>query len=199
MKRMFVNLMCVLAMACIAMPSFAQNEQDMLRRRAAEKVGQMCDYIEFMANPQNGLSTRKYYCDKALNLFINRGNEYEENGILKKGVLMEVTSVNRNKTFPKLIKTYFVGLMNLTYDAVQISSTEVAEMRVSNLQKVKDNLYVCTCYFEQVFAGYRDGRAVYKDITRKRVKCYVQKEQTEDGAEYVVMLGDVTAIDTKRI
>lgn len=60
-------------------------------------------------------------------------------------------------------------------------------------------MYVCTCYFEQVFVGYRDGRAIYKDITRKKVKCYIEIQDVEDGPqEYVVLLGDVQAIDTKR-
>lgn len=199
MRKFGQKLLCIFVMVCIAIPSLAQNVDDMLRLRAAQKVKQMCDYIEFMANPKNGLSTRKYYCNKALNLFINKGDEYEENGVTKEGVLMEVTSVNRKRTFPKLIKTYFNGLMMLNYDAVQISTTEVSEMRVSRLREVENNLYVCTCYFEQAFAGYRDGRPIYKDITRKRVKCYVRKEQTEDGTEYIVMLGDVTAIDTKRM
>ena len=50
-----------------------------------------------------------------------------------------------------------------------------------------------------MFIGYRDGIPVYKDITRKKVKCYVEVQDAEDGLEYVVLLGDVHAIDTKRI
>lgn len=188
----------MIALFLIALPFslFAQNKQDLLRNRAAQKVGQMCDYIEFMANPENDLETRSYYCDKALNLFINRGNAYEEDGIMKEGVLMEVSSVNRKSKLPKLMKKYFIGLMNLKYQKVVIESTDVSEIEVSNLREV-DNYYVCTCYFEQAFCGYRDGRPVYRDITRKKVKCYIYVEQTERGEEYIVMLGDTTVTETR--
>lgn len=112
---------------------------------------------------------------------------------------MEVTSVNNTRPRAKLMRVYFNGLVNLTYQKVSIQSTEVSSIKVSNLQKVDNNLYVCTCYFDQVFIGYRDGIPIYKDMTRKKVKCYVEVQDAEDGLEYVVLLGDVHAIDTKRI
>lgn len=198
MKTILSKLFCSIIVILIAVSASAQDKQDMLRRRAAQKVGQMCDYIEFMANPQNQLATRKYYRLMALNLFINRGESYEEDGRTKKGAMMEVTSVNKKTPKHSLVKDYFTGLMNLRYEKVTISTTEVSDIRVSSLRRVGENEYVCTCYFEQVFCGYRDGRPIYRDITRKRVKCYVFVEQTEDGEEYIVMLGDVTAIGTTR-
>ena len=185
--------------------SYAQSDvQEVLKRRAAEKVGQLCDYIEFLANPQNEYKTRNYYKTKALKLFINKGEEYEEDGIYKKGVLMEVTSIWRKKPSQRLMKDYFTGLMNMRYSKVVIESTEVSNIEVSRLQQIDDDTYVCTCYFEQAFCGYRDGIPVYKDITRKKVKCYVVKEvilddQGGEQHEYMVMLGDVTALETRRV
>lgn len=181
-------------------PMMAQNSvEDQIKRRAAERVAQMNDYISFMADKSNDLETRQYNKKQALNLFAGRGYDYEENGIHKEGVRMEVTSVNNTRPRAKLMRVYFNGLVNLTYQKVSIQSTEVSSIKVSNLQKVDNNLYVCTCYFDQVFIGYRDGIPVYKDITRKKVKCYVEVQDAEDGLEYVVLLGDVHAIDTKRI
>lgn len=69
----------------------------------------------------------------------------------------------------------------------------------SDLQKIDDNKYVCTAYFEQVFVGYREGHPVYKDRTRKKVKVYILAEETIDGQEFIVLLGDVTALETNRI
>lgn len=159
----------------------------------------MNDYISFMADKSNDMETRQYYKKQALNLFAGRGYNYEENGVNKEGVRMEITSVNNTRPRSKLMRVYFNGLINLTYQQVSIQSTELASIKVSNLQKVDNNMYVCTCYFEQVFVGYRDGRAIYKDITRKKVKCYIEIQDVEDGPqEYVVLLGDVQAIDTKR-
>lgn len=199
MKHTLFRLLWITAIILTAVSASAQqNKQDMLRRRAAEKVGQMCDYIEFMANPQNKFKARNYYQTMALNLFINKGEAYEEDGRKKEGVLMEVTSVNSKTSKHRLIKGYFTGLINLKYEKVTISTTEVSDIEIGKLQRIEEDKYVCTCYFEQVFCGYREGRPVYRDVTRKKVKCYVFKEQTEDGEEYVVMLGDVTAMDTRR-
>lgn len=68
------------------------------------------------------------------------------------------------------MKDYFTGLVNLRYSKVDIQSTKVHEIEVSELQKIDDNKFVCTAYFEQIFVGYRDGRPVYKDRTRKKLR-----------------------------
>ena len=197
-------ILVIIALTTVTI-SYAQSDvQEVLKRNVAEKEGQLYDYIEFLANPQNEYKTRNYYKTKALNLFINKGEEYEEDGIYKKGVLMEVTSIWRKKPSQRLMKDYFTGLMNMRYSKVVIESTEVSNIEVSRLQQIDDDTYVCTCYFEQAFCGYRDGIPVYKDITRKNVKCYVVKEDILDDQggeqhEYMVMLGDVTALETRRV
>lgn len=200
MKSVLKRILLLQFIVMIFAPMMAQNSvEDQIKRRAAERVAQMNDYISFMADKSNDLETRQYNKKQALNLFAGRGYDYEENGIHKEGVRMEITSVNNTRPRAKLMRVYFNGLVNLTYQKVSIQSTEVSSIKVSNLQKVDNNLYVCTCYFDQVFIGYRDGIPVYKDITRKKVKCYVEVQDAEDGLEYVVLLGDVHAIDTKRI
>ena len=200
MKSVFKRILLLQFIVMIFAPMMAQNSvEEQIKRRAAERVAQMNDYISFMADKSNDLETRQYNKKQALNLVAGRGYDYEENGIHKEGVRMEVTSVNNTRPRAKLMRVYFNGLVNLTYQKVSIQSTEVSSIKVSNLQKVDNNLYVCTCYFDQVFIGYRDGIPIYKDMTRKKVKCYVEVQDAEDGLEYVVLLGDVHAIDTKRI
>ncbi len=178
-------------------------KQEMLKRRVAEKVGMMNDYIQFMADKKKTLNTRKIYKDKALNLFIGLGNAYEEDGRPKDGVVMETTSLYRKTPLRRLMRDYFTGLMNLKYTQVDIESTEAASMKVSNLKKIAETedgtVYECTCYFDQAFIGYIDGVPQYKDITRKKVTCRIIAEDTVEGEEYTVMLGDVSAIDTKRL
>ena len=199
--KSFLRRIVVLQFAFLFfLPIMGQNAVDeQIRRTAAQRVAQMNDYISFMADKSNDLETRQYYKKQALNLFAGRGYNYEENGVNKEGVRMEITSVNNTRPRSKLMRVYFNGLINLTYQKVSIQSTELASIKVSNLQKVDNNMYVCTCYFDQVFVGYRDGRPVYKDITRKKVKCYIEVQDVEGGLqEYVVLLGDVQAIDTKR-
>lgn len=200
MKAILRRILVLQFAFLLFLPIMGQNTVDeQIKRTAAQRVAQMNDYISFMADKSNDLETRQYYKKQALNLFAGRGYNYEENGVNKEGVRMEITSVNNTRPRSKLMRVYFNGLINLTYQKVSIQSTELASIKVSNLQKVDNNMYVCTCYFDQVFVGYRDGRPVYKDITRKKVKCYIEVQDVEGGLqEYVVLLGDVQAIDTKR-
>lgn len=182
--------------------AFAQNDagiSELMKQRAQQKVAQMNDNISFMADKSKDLNTRNYYRRKALNLFIEKGEPFEEEGIHNTGVKMETTSIYRRKPSRRLMKDYFTGLVNLRYSKVDIQSTKVHEIEISDLQKIDDDKYVCTAYFEQIFVGYRDGIPIYKDRTRKKVKIYILAEETIDGQEFIVLLGDVTALETSRI
>ena len=179
-----------------------------LKRNAASKVDVLNDYIQKIARKDLLLEDRMYYRKEALKLFINDGEEYKmhvlnKNGAYevktKKGVTMEVTSVNNKSKNTFLVKEYLEHLANLKYDKVYIESTEVANIKVSNLYKIKDNLYSCTCFFKQAFIGYKDGVPIYKDITEKKVECQVRIDYIpgEPMPDYVVKLGNIKALDTQ--
>ncbi len=197
-KKIMVALFAIFSLATTA---FAQIEgqEEMIKRRAAEKVGQMHDYISFMANKKKPEESRLYYKTKALNLFIGKGFSYEENGVTKEGVMMQVTSKNRKSVSTPFIRTYFQNLVTglRSYTDVKIEATEIADIKVSELRQIDTNLWVCTCQYDQAFEGVRDGRLIYRDITTKRIKCYVVAEDTEDGWEFIILLGDVYAIETR--
>lgn len=191
----------LLAIFSLATTTFAQVEgqEEMIKRRAAEKVGQMNDYISFMANKKKPEESRLYYRTKALNLFIGKGFRYEENGVTKEGVMMQVTSKKRKSVSTPFIRDYFQNLVTglRSYTDVKIEATEIADIKVSELRQIDTNLWVCTCQYDQAFEGVRDGRLIYRDITTKRIKCYVVAEDTEDGWEFIILLGDVYAIETR--
>ena len=201
MKAQQKFLVALLAIFSLATTTFAQVEgqEEMIKRRAAEKVGQMNDYISFMANKKKPEESRLYYRTKALNLFIGKGSRYEENGVTKEGVMMQVTSKNRKSVSTPFIRDYFQNLVTglRSYTDVKIEATEIADIKVSELRQIDTNLWVCTCQYDQAFEGVRDGRLIYRDITTKRIKCYVVAEDTEDGWEFIILLGDVYAIETR--
>lgn len=186
--------------------SYAQSSKsDLIARRAQQKVKQMTDYVAYMANKEKPIEDRKEYRIAALNLFIGHGEPYIVNGDSREGVYMQITSKYRKKPTQRLMKDYFTGLINMRYSKVVIESSDIADIKVSELKKVADHEYECTCTFVQAFCGYRDGRPVYKDITKKRVTCRIIEEETvkisDTGAieteyEYVVLLGDVEALET---
>ena len=197
--KMFSLLLALL----FAIPVCAQTDsqkEEMLKRRAKEKVGQFCDYVSFIASKKKSLKTRYYYVDKAKNLFLNRGKAlFDDDGsMVRDSVIMQVTSLKTKKPRNVYLNKYLPNLANLKYPQVEVTSTDVAEMKVSNLQKIGDGLYMCTVYFYQYFIGKSgDNNVIYKDKTNKRVQCYIIEEETEDGYEYIVLLGDIFADTTE--
>ena len=193
----------VILMSSISASAQDYNEEKLFQQRAKERVKLMNAYVSFMADKSNSQETRYYYRKKALPLFIGKGYEYEENGVTKQGVMMQTTSVNRPGVVTNtLLRDYFSRLVNLRYSKVNITSTEIAGMKVSDLKKVDSSnnktLYMCTFQYVQYFRGeYGDGY-VYADKTTKRIVCYVEVEETEDGQEFMIKLGDVEAISTER-
>lgn len=200
MKTIFRTLLVLTIVNLISLSAMAQaTQQDAnFKRRVAEKVRLMNDYISYMSSKNNSTKTRKFYSEKALNLFIGKGYEYKDDGITKEGVMMQTTSATRGTTTTTLLRKYFDRLINLHYTKVVITSTEAADMKVSDLKKIGKNLYVCTCQYVQYFCGYIGEDKVYSDKTTKRITCYIMEEDTEDGTEYMILLGDVQAISTER-
>ena len=166
------------------------NVDALIQKRAKEKVALMLNYISHMADKKKDVSTRKYYKQKALNLYIGAGLSYLLHGITYDPVKMQVSSIRSNQIKNIPISEYFERLINYNYSAVKITYTEVADMKVSDLKKIDEGLYQCTVQYVQVFRGYRDGELRYADKTVKRVVCYVKERQTVDGEEYVILLGD---------
>ena len=180
---------------------FAQssNAENELKTRVAERVALMNSYIKYMADKKNNYNTRQYYGKKALALFIGKGYSYTLDGVKHDGVMMQTTSTNTQEVKSTLIRKYFEHLIDLKYTDVKITSTSAADMKVSDLKKIAPNKYVCTCQYVQYFYGYIDGTLVYRDRTTKRIECLIEAEDTEDGLEYIVQLGDVEALHTERI
>lgn len=195
------RFIAIMLIALISISAFSQTADDdvMLKRRAAEKVAQMNDYISFMASKRKTTTIRYKYKDKALNLFVGKGYSYVENSINKEGVKQEISSRRNGRVSvrDRLTRDYFDALIKMGYSDVIINSTDIVNMKVSTLQQIDDNTFVCTVEYDQAFSGYRDGRPIYQDITTKRIKCYVYREDTEDGYEYIVKLGDNYVEETR--
>lgn len=199
-----IAVLCLVLTLC-PLSADAQNfNQDAIRKRVAERVQLMNDYISYMANKKNNYDTRQYYRNKTLPLFIGKGYSYVQDGVKREGVLMQTTSTNRpnQPANTQLMRVYFSRLIDLRYSDVVITSTKAENIKVSDLKKIGRNeegnyIYECTCQYEQYFYGYRDGRLVYKDKTTKRISCQIELEETEDGMETIIRLGDVEAICTE--
>ena len=196
-RRSFVILLTLIAFCCQGMS--AQNEDAATKRRVQEVVAQLGDYLNYMADKNNSLKSRQYYRKKALKLFIGNGEPYTIGSRHFPAVSMQTTSL-RNRT-PKTqpMAEYFTHLINLRYEQVSLETTEVAQIKVSDLRKIDDDTYVCTANFEQWFVGKRREGGYYKDKTNKSVQVYVKVEDTIDNPEYIILLGNITATHTERL
>ena len=199
----FALVSIVILMTSISVGAQDYDKDKILQQRVKERVKLMNDYVSWMGSKEKSEEARNYYRKKALPLFIGKGYEYEENGVTKQGVMMQTTSVNKGSVKTDLLRNYFSRLIKLKYSEVNITSTEIADMKVSDLKKVdsgdSSTLYMCTVQYVQYFRGkYGDGY-VYADKTTKRIVCYVEVEETEDGQEFITKLGDVEAISTERL
>ena len=83
MKKLIFILLASLFMASnVCAQTYAQEE--LAKQRAAERVAQMNDYVSFMASKEKNLNYRRYYKNKALNLFIGKGYDYNRDGYWKR-------------------------------------------------------------------------------------------------------------------
>lgn len=222
MKKIFIQILWVMAIILVAIPSYSQSQGQKerlspeqiqkIKGRVAERVAQFGDYIQQIAykydmTNEEQMEFKKFLRQRALDLFIGCGKGYDEiiettqgvDTVHREGVMMEVTSLNRSTTSRRLVRKYLTGLMNLSYDQVEIKTTEWHKMRVTDLKKITDNRFICTCYIEQEFRGYRKDGSSYRDKTRKLINCEVKLLETEEGLEYQISLGDVKALETTRL
>lgn len=182
-----------------------------IAERAREEVGQFTNYLTDIADKKIERKTRLYYKDVALKLFVGEGQAWVEeilnsegtrvvDRVNRKAVTMGVTSLRNPKPRLKPMADYLLGLAEIRYNAVTIQTTDWHDMRVSEVRKIGEDKYECTVYFEQVFTSKGpDNIPGYSDRTKKKVTCYIDLVQTDDGLEILVQLGDVTAYETRKI
>lgn len=181
-----------------------------IAERAREEVGQFTNYLTDIVDKTIERKTRLYYKDVALKLFVGEGKTWVEeilnsegtrvvDRINRKAVTMGVTSLRNPKPRKKAMADYLLDLAEIRYNAVTIQTTNWHDMRVSEVRKIGDGKYECTVYFEQVFTSKgKDNIPGYSDRTKKKVTCYIDLVQTDDGPEILVQLGDVTAYETRK-
>lgn len=184
-----------------------------IQEYAKQRVGLFCEYITTIAEKNETLQNRLHFCNRALSLFIGKGGSYTENGVTRKGVVMEVSSITRKNAdgtpyvTRRLMKNYLNGLANLRYDKVVIHHTDIASFKITDLKPhpTEENMWTCTVDIEQYFEGYSgDGILKYYDKSVKRITCYVIKEIYDDikvggtKTEYRVLLGDVQSLETTK-
>lgn len=171
-----------------------------LKRSYGETLRRLRDYIEYMSNPQQKVNNRRFYRTAALNLFVGQGNSYEKDGLISDGVTVSVYSANGSSCKKFLVKQFLSNLIKrMDHPKYTVIGEDIYSLNVCEFRPLSNDLYVSDVYVSlTTCCGSRDGRTEYKDITRKHLKWYVKVEQTEDGDEYEVLLGDIIIMEKER-
>lgn len=198
------------------MPLSAQVYNDLSEQiadAAKQQVAQFTDCLSFIVDKGQKPENRNEFREDALKLFIGQGKTYYDNVLDKEGnvidkrphdpVTMEVTSLRNPKPRKKSVAEYLLNLVNLanqkTYRSVSIMSTQWHDMKVSQVRKIAEDQYVCDVYFEQIFESRGlENKLIYTDKTTKRVTVFIKILHTDYGDEFVILLGDIQATETKK-
>lgn len=164
------------------------------QKQTLKKINEFQGHLSFIASKDFSKEDKEIYVEVALSNFINKG----------KGVYMEISSksliTGHEKIINRSLITYLKRLSQLNYAKVNLKSAK--SCIVSNFMKFgRDNngnpIYRATATYYQEFIGYfGDGRAKYRDITKKTVEIELRRTTDLHGSKWVVLLGDIKVADT---
>ena len=162
-------------------------------------------YKEYAAKAINKAEYLGYYldllCDQTLDIYDK--DQAIENALklfVHDSTLVQVSSVTRDQTSAYKIRDYLKRLSLLNYDKVELVWRDV--QYVTKFRLAADGNYYGAITVEQLFRGFRDGRPVYEDITRKDVEIVLGnfRREKSGATEYAwdVLLSNIGVEETRR-
>ncbi len=163
------------------------------------------NYKEYAAKALNKAEYLGYYldllCDRTLDIYDK--DQAIENALklfVHDSTLVQVSSVTRDRTSNYKIKNYLKRLSLLNYDRVELVWRDV--QYVTKFRLAADGNYYGAITVEQLFRGFRDGRPIYEDVTRKDVEIVLGKFRREEGGAtgyaWDVLLSNIGVEETRR-
>jgi hypothetical protein len=182
MKKTFILFIISLLSFTIKAQALKEDRLEEYRKLTESRVADLQNYISIITNKSLSIEERREAIEQAKSLFLD-------------GSKMQVTGRN-NKTSRPSIGAYLNSLLSLPqYDKVDITSYDVAT--VSKFEKGVDGNYHSTATYFQKFEGFKDGKAIYADKTRKDVSVLgkiVNQDKSSDDMK--IFFGDVTVRET---
>lgn len=196
MNRVFLYLsliLCAILAPISAYPQELTGEQ--LTALFQRNTSILYDCIMLMSDKSKPLDVRDYYVKRALNLFVNQGESFPLDSVVKPGAKITVKSKYRSKPVQRLAKDYFTGLKELRYPTPEISALKFPSfpnrIDLSTAKQINNNLYMVKIPITREFVGYIDGTPVYKDITHYDYTLFYTIENSIDGKEFLIFFHDI--------
>ena len=167
-----------------------------MRLRVQQKIEAFLLNLELIANADR--NTQDDAIKATLALFWGNGGPYtlydvNDNPTSKAGVTMQTLSARKGKPVynrPILMRLYLNRLRGMPYNKVEI--IRVGVIHIDQIEKVDDGRYQAIGRYCQEFSGYQDGQLIYRDITSKIVKTYIDFiDDGSDKGSWNVLLGDM--------
>ena len=166
---------------------------DYTKERLVGKIGLLGEYISLIADSNTPRSERLWMVNKVLSMFINKGNDFVENNIKRKGVTVEVFYPD-GRSNKLLLRNYLNGLANSRYQPIMINGVVLGELQFNSLKAhpTDSTLLVGTIDFNTM---YKDG--LFIDVSSRKVDCDIRVETIEDitdsiaiSKQYIIPFGD---------
>lgn len=156
--------------------------------KAINKAEYLGYYLDLLCNGQLDMYDKDQAIANALQLFVHDSTK------------VQVSSVTRDQTIAYKIKDYLKRLSLLNYDKVELLWRNLEY--VTKFRLAPDGNYYGTITVEQLFRGFRDGRAIYEDITQKDVEIVLGNFRKEESgtitSAWDVLLSDIGVEETRR-
>ncbi|MEP6749362.1 MAG: hypothetical protein ABJB86_16625 [Bacteroidota bacterium] len=158
-------------------------------KKALQKTNQLNIYLKIICDKSSRYEEINKAIDQSVGLFVNEN------------AMIETSSVNRSDVKRYKVRNYLSHIKLVKYDKIEIEWTSV--QYVSDVKQGPDGNYYGVVSFEQVFRGYRDGKLIYQDVTRKNatvvLKMYEKYIEGNVKNVWDVLLSDIGVISTKSL
>lgn len=185
-------------------PKLSDEEKQEFLTRIKQKIEDFQTNLGTISSKESSKRALNTAVNECLKLFIGNGDNFTTidaygNTIVNNPVTIQVTSKGRGVR-TNTVKRYLTNLannLNKMYTKVNITSCDV--VRIDNIHETGDGRYVGVAYFFLKFGGYRDGRLVYTDTTKKKVLLYFNPITGPVGEiTWAVSLGDISVDETRQ-
>ncbi len=126
------------------------------QRVALDKTDQLGVYLSIIAGKSTPWEESNKAIDQACGLFLDEDRT------------VEVTMSKQSEKQRHKIRVYLKRVKSLKYDKVEVDWSDI--VFVSDLRKGTDGNYYGVVSLQQTFKGYKDGKAIYEDVTKKSVE-----------------------------
>lgn len=198
-NRYILVLFALFSFATIGSAQVTNKEEDFLKYREFERVAQLSEYIYMMGNKSKSLENRMYYYNRALDLFVAKGRDYEENGVVKEGAMVEVKSFTRGTVKRYLVRDYLKRIANGTiHPSIEMMSAEIILVNTNkdNLRCTDEGIISCESK-SQMIVRLNESRKVIDTLPAKKIKFTVNRseEGCEDDILYISKIGDIFLVE----